>query len=95
MKTELALPYVREFVRVLAPGGLALFQAPSRNLVLERSSLSCPHEFAGHAAFMEMHGHPRGQVEAAVAEAGGQVLAVRADDSAGPAWESFIYAVTR
>lgn len=95
MKSALALQYVREFARVLAPGGLALFQAPAHNLVLATDSISCPHEFAGRAAFMEMHGHPRAQVEAAIAAAGGRVLEVRQDDSAGPAWESLVYAVTR
>lgn len=95
MKSELALAYVREFVRVLTPGGVALFQAPSRNLEHPQTSFSCPHDFAGQPAFMEMHGHPRKSIESAVTEAGGRMLNVRPEPAAGAAWESFDYAVTR
>lgn len=95
MKTDLALAYIREFVRVLAPGGFAIFQAPSRNKILKISDLSCPHDFCGKTGFMEMHGHPMQEVEAAVSSAGGRILEMLPDTSAGEAWESFLYVVTR
>jgi SAM-dependent methyltransferase len=40
METELAERYIAEFMRVLAPDGLAVFQVPSRFRVLPRPSLS-------------------------------------------------------
>lgn len=40
METDLAQGYIAEFMRVLAPGGLAVFQVPSRPRELSRTPLS-------------------------------------------------------
>lgn len=95
MKTRFALSYVREFVRVLRTGGLAYFQAPSRCLPYPEQSHARLFDGRTDRAYIEMHGHPRDQVEGAVREAGGHVLAVQDDHSAGPLFESFFYLVSR
>jgi SAM-dependent methyltransferase len=44
---------------------------------------------------MEMHGIPRPEVEALIARAGGEVVAVEEDDAPGPGWVSFRYIARR
>jgi SAM-dependent methyltransferase len=44
---------------------------------------------------MEMHGIPRPDVEALIARAGGELVAVEADDAPGPGWASFRYIARR
>jgi len=95
MKTELALAYVGEFVRMLKPGGLAVFQAPSRHLVDGSDKTVTLVELNSGTAEVEMNAHPRQQIEEAVHAAGGRLVDVKLDDSAGEAFESFYYAVTR
>jgi SAM-dependent methyltransferase len=94
--------YVREFVRVLRPGGLALFQLPSTlrarsawnrlgyaaNRFVRRRVLRDP-------AVLEMYGVPRAQVEHDIGAAGGRLLEARPDQSAEPEWDGFLYAVTK
>ncbi len=94
--------YLIEFARVLRPSGLALIQLPSRfrpssfrnrigyqyGMLLRRKLLRDPNVF-------EMYGVPRRQVEKVLEQAGARLLAVRPDESAGPEWESFIYALTK
>jgi SAM-dependent methyltransferase len=98
---QIARRYVREFVRLLAPGGLALFQLPSR-LRSRSRAYAAMYGFSlavlrsvGRPRLVEMHGVARSVVERDIAQCGGEVLAVSADGSAGPAWESYLYAVTK
>lgn len=95
MNLEFAIAYVKEFMRVLKPGALAVFQAPSRNLVDGRASVASPVSLPQGTAYVEMHAHPREAIERAVASAGGSVLDVRPDNCAGDAFESVCYAATR
>lgn len=102
LPAPVACRYLSEFVRVLRPGGLALIQLPSRllassfwsrigyhyGMLLRRKLLRDPNVF-------EMYGVPRTQVEKVLEQAGARLLAVRPDESAGPEWESFLYAVTK
>lgn len=46
-------------------------------------------------ARMEMHGIPRAEVEAIIANSGGTLRACEGNDAAGDAWESFRYIATR
>lgn len=86
-----ALTYVREFIRTLRPGGIALFQAPSRARV-EGEVPPSPVECGERTAYIEMHAHPPERVEQAVAAAGGTVVEVYEDNCAGEAFESLLYA---
>jgi ubiquinone/menaquinone biosynthesis C-methylase UbiE len=92
--------YLREFVRVLRPGGLLIFQLPAsyRSLwvrlrygiyrVVTRRLLRL-------ATVMEMYGIPRHRVETLLRECGASVLAVEEDAVAGEEWLSYRYFVTR
>lgn len=101
---ELTAGYLREFVRVLRPGGVALFTVPDS---LDRSPAGLARRLPnrlqnvyrrrryGYAAVMELHTVPRGRVEAEVRAAGGVVAAVLPDESTGPPFRSYLYVVTK
>ena len=96
-----AYAYMGEFMRLLAPGGVAVFQAPARYLgprwkrVLRRlphGLISLPWRWANRTRFyMEMNELPTDQVRKAVENGGGQVLRAVPDDFAGSCWESYKY----
>lgn len=98
-----ALEYVSEFVRLLAPGGVAVFQAtsdyvgPGYRRVLRRLPhwlISLPWRWANRTPyFMEMNEMPRTRVERAVDGAGGVMLAVEEDAFAGEQWRGLRYYV--
>ena len=102
---EVAFTYVAEFVRLLAPEGVAVFQATSRYVgpmakrVLRRLPhwlISLPWRWTNRTPFfMEMNELPRQMVERAVIEAGGRLLAVEPDHFAGDQWEGYRYYVSR
>ena len=109
--TELSHGYIREFIRVLRPAGVALFQLPAEKR--ERGQKLGPAARAKGAVAgvingmsvpllgrrlipeIDMHATPRPQVERLVAEAGGRVTDVREDDGGGQGWLSYRYCVTR
>jgi SAM-dependent methyltransferase len=99
--------YICEFLRLLAPGGLAVFQLPSHRVAeLQR---------AGRLAWlplpiwlrwrkmrqlfdfprMDVYGIPRDEVTALVRQCGGHVIDVVPDVSAGQSWAGFRYCVER
>ncbi len=94
MATDIALSYIGEFVRVLRPGGVAVFQAPSRCLVDQEVKPSEIH-LSGDSAFIEMHAHPPEVIERTVEDCGGRIADVRDDPCAGEAFESLKYTVVR
>lgn len=91
--------YLREFLRVLAPGGALLFQlpaAPSRSfkgrlLALSPRWLMRLYGRLRRGSVTEVHGVPREGVVRILEEAGAELVAVEADSSAGPQWLSFRY----
>ena len=93
-----ALSYVGEFIRVLRPGGLAIFQLPARRRpsLKTRVSWLLPRSVrARRYSGIEMYGVLRGDVLSALAMAGGVICDVQRDGSAGPEWESYRYAAMR
>ncbi len=100
MPARFARQYIAEFLRVLSPDGLLLFQLPSRR----KGSLAQVHSLA-HELFdpmlhpitprVVMRGIPKQEVVRLLTEHGGEVLDIAADESAGPAWESFRYLVKK
>ncbi|MFC7492488.1 MULTISPECIES: class I SAM-dependent methyltransferase [unclassified Knoellia] len=104
MNNALKSAYLREFVRVLRPGGVAVFTVPShadRTLMGWVRRLPNPIQNIyrrrryGYRSVMEFHTMSRTEVEAAVSTTGGSVVAVRDDPMAGPPWISYLYVVTK
>jgi SAM-dependent methyltransferase len=94
--------YIREFLRVVRPSGLVLFQLPARRRPRPAWQALASHTYrlvAGRifrvSRVVEMNGVPREIIVRDVEESGGRILDVRNDDSAGPAWENYLYAVTK
>ncbi len=98
-----AMAYVREFIRVLRPGGLAVFQLPGGPAVTPKGTLIrvLPRRFwkmywrLRYRNPIEMHWVPRSQIESCIREEGGRVLEVDPDGSAGPDFVSYLYFATR
>ncbi len=96
--------YLREMVRLLAPGGALLFQLPSRarGSVAERAArwveLAYGHVwwlFRRPHSYFEMHAQSRSRVVHLLERAGGRVLDITANEYGGPKWESLSYLVIR
>ncbi len=97
--------YIREFLRVLKPGGLAIFQIPSRprNMTQRLLQPLKPTSFwrwyqkirYGDQPVMNMYGIPKADVIRLIAENRGELVDVRPDDNADAAWDSFRYAVLK
>jgi SAM-dependent methyltransferase len=98
--------YLGEFLRVLRPGGVLLFQLPAERLPVAARGFKALVPKRLRAAWrrlrssltfprMEEHGVPREDVEAFLASAGGDVMDVRPDDSTGPEWRGYRYCVRK
>ncbi len=95
-----ARSYLKEFIRVLVPGGLLVFQLPGRHTGrLRRLKALAPTpvlaayrrlRYHGHPA-ASMHGIPREEVVRFCETNGVTVLDVQANQDAGAGWESFRY----
>lgn len=94
MRTVYQRIYVREFVRVLQPGGLLFFQAPVA-LVDENAFQNAGDQELEGEARMEMHCLTRAEVDEAVAVHGGRVLLAEPDTWAGSHWTSAHYLVRK
>jgi 2-polyprenyl-3-methyl-5-hydroxy-6-metoxy-1,4-benzoquinol methylase len=93
-----ALEYIRDFVRVLRDGGVAMFSAPARDprpdLGGIRPALRVLRELVPGMVHMSVFALPRKQVEVAVSSAGGRLVAALPDE-APPGWPGFVYVVAR
>ncbi len=100
--------YIPEFIRVLAPGGLLMFQLTDDLLLLKSPVHKLVHRIhhflqyrvywrIAHPkrAYFEMHGLPKDEVIQLIHTAGGSILSVDPDRSAGDAWTSFRYCATK
>jgi SAM-dependent methyltransferase len=86
----LELDMVQEYVRWFAEAG----SRTARVRVRVDSALP-PGTVDGLPAVMEMHGIPRPEVEALIADAGGELAGVEEDDAPGPGWASYRYIARR
>jgi SAM-dependent methyltransferase len=101
MPPRLSKAYLVEFLRVLAPGGLLLFQLPSRirkdqSTAIERIVRRLYYDLFRNflrpgTPYMEMHGANKEDVVPFLEQHGGKVLDVTPDDYAQPYWEGFRY----
>lgn len=97
--------YLREFVRVLAPGGVLIFQLPSHTAPTLRGLLwrLLPRPLVAALlrrknnlpVAMQMNAIPRAEVERLLAAEGAKVAAVDRDTEAGSDWVSYRYIVTK
>ena len=87
--------YLGEFLRVLRPGGVAVFQIPSRHVQDLGSSFYGEVDTARGVSRIELHCNPRDEVVALLAANGGQVLHVEPDTSVGPQFESYLFFVRK
>ena len=95
MPPELAHGYVREFLRIAAPGGVVVFQLPSGPVGLVGAVMRLlPVRVLDRVrGGIQMHGTNPAVVARLVAEGGGESVSVEADTSAGPRWRSHLYVV--
>ena len=106
MRPEYAHAYVREFFRVLGPAGIAVFFLPEAPAAVAVPPLKARAKEAARRLInavsygvrgrvtlpgIDMFGTPRATVEAIVRQAGGAVLDVITDTSAGNGWTGFRY----
>jgi len=100
MPARFARQYIAEFLRVLNPDGLLLFQLPSRRRGKLARVRSLSHELFGSVLHpiqprVVMRGIPKQEVVRLLTQHGGEVLDIASDESAGPTWESFRYLVKK
>jgi 2-polyprenyl-3-methyl-5-hydroxy-6-metoxy-1,4-benzoquinol methylase len=104
---EYSRRYLRDFVRICAPGGLAWFQVPDRLANPRRRRLSwypptvakklwrrINAYLAVHAA-MEMHVMPQDEVVAEVRAAGGEIVTIDRSASTGADFINYSYLVRK
>ncbi|HXH22209.1 MAG TPA: class I SAM-dependent methyltransferase [Dehalococcoidia bacterium] len=97
MKPSLALGYVAEIVRLLAPEGVAVLQAPSRAARTPAGLLTAllPSSLRARLRGMEMHAISPADFEAEVMAAGASVIRAWRDDATGKRWLSHTYVVRK
>jgi len=126
MRPEYARAYLKEFLRLLVPRGILIFQMPSERVLhpkdpgesargeaQQRSVLARIRQAVAsvvpqtaHDLYLrlrypepfprwEMYGIRKGELERFLEVNGAQILGVVQDQSAGPAWISYRYYVTR
>ncbi len=105
IEPEYSTRYIREFVRVLVPGGALVFRLPSvlPDTFKQRVKRALPAPVlkmyywtkGGHGPKMEMHGIERERVVQLLESAGARVLEIAPDESAGKPWVCFRYFATK
>ncbi|HEV2348445.1 MAG TPA: class I SAM-dependent methyltransferase [Terriglobia bacterium] len=108
IEPECSKNYMREFVRVLAPRGLIVFQLPSLpsramdvmkyrfKLAIKTGALALLRRMGYFSRPpMLMYGMKREEVEKLFTGWGARIVDVKSDQSAGKGWESFRYCVTK
>ena len=97
MHPSYSASYIAEFVRVLSPDGLCVFQLPTAP---RWSSVGIPLRVMPMRLIrlfrkMDMYGMGLRRVETIVNTAGGTIVRRLDDENAGPHWKSYRYFITR
>jgi ubiquinone/menaquinone biosynthesis C-methylase UbiE len=94
---EYCWKYIREFLRVLVPQGLLIFQVPDEPSLRASVRELCSRLKAkclGQPR-IEMYGIERREVIKLVEENGGRIVDITQDKATGPEWRSLRYCVTK
>jgi len=107
MEPQYAEKYIREFVRVLSPGGILLFQLPTKQKSFYHQAPSIRTKIksdlpifilnlyrrAKHVfnPILEMYGIPKEKVVSLLTENDARVIDIKENKAAGERWESFNY----
>jgi SAM-dependent methyltransferase len=83
--------YLREFTRLIRPGGYLYFQIPSHPIYVKDTSFRINCNTSSGPSAIELHMFPRAAVEALLHSSDCEVLRVFDDDSCGPGIKSFFY----
>jgi len=94
MRPRYARQYIHEFLRVLAAGGLLVFQYPSKPISV-RVRVARWKALWSKPRPMYMNGINREDVVALLERGGGRIVEIQQDDDAIPGYHSLCYAVTR
>jgi SAM-dependent methyltransferase len=97
MRPPLALAFLQSLARKVRSGGALIVQVPTRPSLHPKGLIvrCCPDRLLDRVRKMEMHGIPRGEVEAVIEQYGFEVLDVCRDRAAGPGWISVRYYALR
>ncbi|HEX2768740.1 MAG TPA: methyltransferase domain-containing protein, partial [Geobacteraceae bacterium] len=89
--------YLVEFMRVLKPNGILVFQLPSRlyGVPTPLQEIDYAIEPTSKEPRMEMHGIPKEELIEFIEEHGGKAVDIIPDRSLEPAWESYRYCVIK
>ncbi|MEL6866470.1 MAG: methyltransferase domain-containing protein [Bacteroidota bacterium] len=102
MQPKYAKNYIREFFRILKPGGMMMFQIPSKPDRGTQLYHKVPSPLKGiksmlgskkEEAIMEMYWINISEMTEFLQSLGGQIHRILRDDSAGEGWDSFTYSV--
>jgi SAM-dependent methyltransferase len=92
MQPSYALAYVREFVRILKPAGLAVFQVPYESV----GPAPAPAPWDRDAGpRIDMFAVPFAEVVSTIEQVGAEMVRYEETEISGPAWRSYRYAVTK
>jgi SAM-dependent methyltransferase len=94
IRSDYVLAYLREFLRVLRPGGLLFAQLATENLTPGNPALASAQERPGEA-FMEVHSTSWDDVLAVLAAGGADLLLAEEDRWAGEHWRGMHFAAAK
>lgn len=106
MEPEYSKKYIEEFLRILRPGGVLIFQIPSSpdyRKVRKLLRLIAPETVYGIYVKARYRNKPRwdacgvkrDEVIGILERNGARIIAIKPDDCAGKYWKSFTYCVTK
>ncbi len=108
MELRYSRSYIKEFMRILAPNGVLVFQMPSLCIgkiekirqVMQNSfpllyKLLVKLKYGGNYSVMEMHAIKKDEMVKFLKEIGGKILDIKPCQSSGKSWLSFQYFVIK
>ena len=83
--------YLREFSRIVRPGGHLYFQTPSHAIYVKEEIFRFNRPTDSGPASIEIHTYPRAELEALLETCGCDMVRVFDDESCGPGIRSYFY----